>query len=439
MGQISNPIVKGISVLPSDRESGPGAGSGATGNNAIFLGFNAGLNSAISNFIAIGNQTADGGVSDTTHLNGTTILGAQSAQALQLASALVPATNGGLTIIGSGNIPLLQKADSSVLIGQGNMPLVTTAAGSDLTNTVMIGNGILPSGTNANVQSSVIIGNQIFFSDINFTQSSNVVIGYNALHASTQSLGNSVYIGANVGATSGTTGNAGTSVIIGASADSGTASANNVVIGSAATSKSPSNGNNVCVGTNATAGNTVAAEAGGNVVLGAGARCPTTGTGGNNIIIGPFAGFSLPTLSGNNVVIEKNQSGGGAQKAIFFGDLPSGNVCLGNSLDGSTRDFGALNTATNILKLLNGTIGSANPTGGGYFYVTGGQLHWVDSGGNDTQLSSATTGQLASSINPYTNNAAANVGTLTNAPAVGNPTKWVPCNDNGTIRNVPMW
>lgn len=38
-----------------------------------------------------------------------------------------------------------------------------------------------------------------------------------------------------------------------------------------------------------------------------------------------------------------------------------------------------------------------------------------------------------------TNNAGASAGTLTNAPAVGNPTKWIPINDNGTTRNIPAW
>lgn len=37
------------------------------------------------------------------------------------------------------------------------------------------------------------------------------------------------------------------------------------------------------------------------------------------------------------------------------------------------------------------------------------------------------------------NGAAAATGTLTNAPAAGNPTKWFPINDNGTTRYVPAW
>lgn len=47
--------------------------------------------------------------------------------------------------------------------------------------------------------------------------------------------------------------------------------------------------------------------------------------------------------------------------------------------------------------------------------------------------------QLARSSVAYTNNAAANVATLNNSPTAGNPTKWIPINDNGTIRNIPAW
>lgn len=38
-----------------------------------------------------------------------------------------------------------------------------------------------------------------------------------------------------------------------------------------------------------------------------------------------------------------------------------------------------------------------------------------------------------------TTGAGASTGTLTNAPAVGNPTKWIPINDNGTTRYIPAW
>lgn len=45
---------------------------------------------------------------------------------------------------------------------------------------------------------------------------------------------------------------------------------------------------------------------------------------------------------------------------------------------------------------------------------------------------------IASSV-ALTNGAAAQAGTLLNAPTAGNPTKWVPINDNGTTRYIPAW
>lgn len=37
------------------------------------------------------------------------------------------------------------------------------------------------------------------------------------------------------------------------------------------------------------------------------------------------------------------------------------------------------------------------------------------------------------------NGAGAAAGTLLNAPAAGNPTKWIAINDNGTTRRIPTW
>lgn len=37
------------------------------------------------------------------------------------------------------------------------------------------------------------------------------------------------------------------------------------------------------------------------------------------------------------------------------------------------------------------------------------------------------------------NGAAAQTGTLTNAPLAGNPTKWIAIDDNGTTRHIPSW
>lgn len=39
----------------------------------------------------------------------------------------------------------------------------------------------------------------------------------------------------------------------------------------------------------------------------------------------------------------------------------------------------------------------------------------------------------------YTDGAGSSAGTITNAPSVGNPTKWIAVDDNGTTRKIPAW
>ncbi len=46
---------------------------------------------------------------------------------------------------------------------------------------------------------------------------------------------------------------------------------------------------------------------------------------------------------------------------------------------------------------------------------------------------------LLETTTTLSNGAAAAVGTLSNAPVDGDPTKWVAINDNGTIRYIPTW
>ena len=48
-------------------------------------------------------------------------------------------------------------------------------------------------------------------------------------------------------------------------------------------------------------------------------------------------------------------------------------------------------------------------------------------------------GTLLTTSTALTNGAGALIGTLTNSPVTGNPTKWIPINDNGTTRYIPAW
>ena len=54
-------------------------------------------------------------------------------------------------------------------------------------------------------------------------------------------------------------------------------------------------------------------------------------------------------------------------------------------------------------------------------------------------LKSKNAAAMVQSTVAFNNGAAAAVATLTNAPAIGNPTKWIPINDNGVTRYIPAW
>lgn len=74
-----------------------------------------------------------------------------------------------------------------------------------------------------------------------------------------------------------------------------------------------------------------------------------------------------------------------------------------------------------------------------YFYSSGGlSLNTnTDPGAGQLYTNSATF--MIRTKTSYTNGAGAGAGTITNAPAAGNPTKWIPVDDNGTTRYVPAW
>jgi hypothetical protein len=439
MGQITNPITKGITVLPVDQQSGPGAAAGSTSNNALLLGQNAGLNSSANDLIVLGSQSGKGGISGA-FLSGTIVIGAFSAEAL--VTHTVVATNPQANIIiGDQSLQATTTIDSTIAIGQQIYQNVT----GSITGNVLLGNGIGSGVTGGfSIQQSVCIGQNAGGSPAT-NEVQLVCIGYNALSTNTVgSGGGDVFIGALVGQVAGASGTGfAHNVVIGSQADVNANATANVVIGYQAKASQNTGGvggSNIAIGV-ATQAGTTSDGVGGNIVIGGNASIPLSTTTGQNVIIGQNAGVAFvgttPALN-KTLVIEINASGGGSQKCLIFGSFSAGNLVLGNSISGTSQDTGGAG-ATNIVKLINGTIGAAAPVGGGYFYVTGGVLHWVDSAGNDSQLSEGAGQLAANALHAYTNNAAAAVGTLTNAPAAGNPTKWIPINDNGTIRNIPAW
>jgi len=86
-------------------------------------------------------------------------------------------------------------------------------------------------------------------------------------------------------------------------------------------------------------------------------------------------------------------------------------------------------TSTTVLRAAttgNILIGTTTETAGAEKLQVNGSL----------SISSAT---MIRTYTAFTNGAAGNTGTLTNAPAAGNPTKWIPINDAGTTRYIPAW
>lgn len=107
---------------------------------------------------------------------------------------------------------------------------------------------------------------------------------------------------------------------------------------------------------------------------------------------------------------------GAATNYGYYSNLPSA---------ASNWNFYANGTARNFFNG-NTQIGSATPTAGDEKLQVNGAL----------SINSAV---MLRTYTPFTNGAGAGAGTLTNAPAAGNPTKWIPINDNGTTRYIPAW
>jgi hypothetical protein len=101
----------------------------------------------------------------------------------------------------------------------------------------------------------------------------------------------------------------------------------------------------------------------------------------------------------------------------------AGYMC--SQLDGASAVHGLYWDGTNINLVSAGTIVATISTTG-----------MVIGAGKLTTLGGAT---LHTTSTALTNGAGAATGTLTNAPAAGNPTKWIGINDNGTTRYVPSW
>jgi len=180
---------------------------------------------------------------------------------------------------------------------------------------------------------------------------------------------------------------------------------------------------------------------------GTGFRLETGSTAAAMVVFGA-AGTPLQINTSGGVTIEATTDSAsypltviqgatsGAFTAFFEGQNTAGfNGLISRGGGNNSTDYAAAfqNAAgTNALLVFGdgGVVVSNSPTGlskgSGTIRVVAGIYS-----GDASNMIHATTA--------WTNGAAAAAGTLTNAPAAGNPTKWIAVDDAGTTRHIPAW
>lgn len=174
-------------------------------------------------------------------------------------------------------------------------------------------------------------------------------------------------------------------------------------------------------------------------------RVTNTATGASSRLLNLYAGsggatsmFSvsmtgtlhLGAVGSGNAIINAPSSGGDC----FFqsnASLVFRAGTFGCSVQGTQLGIG--NFAVNLYGDVSNTLSIKNST-------TAQTMRVYKSTTGPAYLELDTTGILMHSVGyAFTDGAAASSATLTNAPAAGNPTKWIPINDNGTTRYMPAW
>lgn len=411
--------VSSPSYFPPNRSNGSivgiTAGMGLTGARDFVGGKGAGNYLTVSDIIVIGDSALSAGTlaAPITDANAqySVILGSQSGKAATTFTAI---GTGPAVIIGGNSLPASADIANMIVVGCQNFPLISAAGGFEPASTIAIGNGIgasIPSGS-YNTRNDILIGHGILpvLDDTVYGGSQqNIIIGHQACSTTTSPspasfdfnvvIGNSaatplksnknVIVGyACCNAYTGPNGNGFGVVAVGQGISLANNNRNTVIVG--CQGSAIGGDRNVFIGTNVQA----AAGAGSdNTLIGdATARTPNWGamSGARCTFLGSNAGYEETLTNSDRFIAETYD--GATLRALLYGIMGTGNLLIGNSTPagqaGANRDFGGTG-ATNVLKLINGTPGNADPVGGGYFYATAGALHWVGSSGTDTTLANA--------------------------------------------------
>ena len=170
---------------------------------------------------------------------------------------------------------------------------------------------------------------------------------------------------------------------------------------------------------------------------------------GNVTIAAPSSGISLTVTQ---------TSGAGKQAGAFGSGLSTcysvftGSLCVGTEggdypsvgYNWNPQSLGADNYlvgdfASRLQFKNGGFLFQTAPSGTAGNAITFTTRVTIAQTGLMTVTPGATNGELLATSAALTSGAGSSAGTLTNAPSVGNPTKWIKINDNGTIRSIPAW
>lgn len=161
----------------------------------------------------------------------------------------------------------------------------------------------------------------------------------------------------------------------------------------------------------------------------------TSATQGSGLKIFSSSANSFIQIGGTSNQTISIQSNAGGLKFQLTGDSTGagGPANLRLSSDGNIS-FNSTNTLstgaidTNLSRISASLIGVGSSAAGSF----AGSLKLTDVFTNDATFIIRTNTTL-------TNNAAAQIATITNGPTAGNPTKWIGVDDNGTTRFIPAW
>ena len=140
-------------------------------------------------------------------------------------------------------------------------------------------------------------------------------------------------------------------------------------------------------------------------------------------------------LTATTVVATSNVNAGAGSNLGFTGRSiltsgADGNIALSNNAGSSFSylQFGGTSASFPALKRNTNSLECWLADGSAYASFLAANLYVTN-----TAFMVRVTGGV------WSNGVGAATGTLTNAPTAGNPTKWIPIDDNGTTRHIPAW